>query len=527
MAVKVNPEITNRNVFQSEFCNAGRNGTSQNDKFRGSSEIKSDALARPVSEILSKEDAGSKSIGKARLRKTPSEATRKSERQQALNQSKQARTPILPGENQPLPDSSTIDCRADLRSCKVQKTTASSSSPGRRAVAASRPSGHDLLKHLSSSERDKSDDGGQQTPGSNTILERLTSKNLKRGARKSDSQQHKTHPKQWGFINMARTRSKSSKSKQTTTASDGSSTTSSSSKSVSTTDPQFARMAEENGILDRFDSIDPVNFDEVRTRLEQSRNSPEPDLQEFKDFCKRIQLSQNEQGVAQAIIPLLCRRTSEGYTQIYDQKFTMFPSNVGFNDGLSPAKPDFIEAYVANTFKPYPLIRRLGCSAVPVPGGRPIALAHIAGEFNRLSGDMECAMCQAAYDAATLVYGRNQACLAMAKPDEAKFACVGTFVSNGDQVHISVHYATNHASAQAVYHHCPIFSDNFLLNHASFTLTRKHLRNLQEWAMENATSLKTDLVAHYEVSQARTRESPDQEISRPHYLGRGRGRKVG
>lgn len=337
--------------------------------------------------------------------------------------------------------------------------------------------------------------------------ERLTSKNLKRVARKSDSQKQKTLPKQWDFINMARTRSKSSKSKQTTIVSDESSKTSSRSKSVSTTDPQFARIAEENGILDRFDSIDPVNFDEVRTRLEQSRNSPAPDLQEFEDFRKRIQLSQNEQGVAQAIMPLLCRRTGEGYTQIYDQKFSMFPSNVGFNDGLSSAKPDFIEAYTVSKFKPYPLIRRLGGSAVPVPGGRPIALAHIAGEFKRLSGDMECAMCQAAYDAATLIYGRQQACLAIGKPDEAKITCVGTFVSNGDQVHISVHYATNHASGQTVYHHCPVFSDNFLLNHASFTLTRKHLRNLQEWAMGNATSLKTDLIAHYEASQARARES--------------------
>ena len=281
-------------------------------------------------------------------------------------------------------------------------------------------------------------------------------------------------------------------------------------------------MTAENGILDRFDSTDPVNFNKVRTRLEQSRNSPDPDVQEFKDFCKRIQLSQNEQGVAQAIVPLLCRRTGEGYTQAYDQKFTIFPSNVGFNDGLSPAKPNFIEAYLVDTFKPYPLIRRLGGSAVPVPGGHPIALAHIAGEFRKLSGDMEYAMCQAAYEAATLIYGRNQARLAMGKPDEAKIACVGTFVSNGDQVHISVHYTTNDASGQTVYHHCPIFSDNFLLNHASFTLTRRHLRNLQEWAMENATTLKSDLIAHHKSSQART-----NECSEPLYPGRGHGRKAG
>ncbi|KAL9627764.1 MAG: hypothetical protein Q9164_007499, partial [Protoblastenia rupestris] len=202
-------------------------------------------------------------------------------------------------------------------------------------------------------------------------------------------------------------------------------------------------------------------------------------------------------------MPLLCRFTGESYTQVYRRKFTMFPSNVGFNDGLSPAKPDFIEAYVAKTFKPNSLIRLLRGSAVPIPGGRPIALAHIAGEFRRLSGDMECAMYQAAYDAATLIYARNQACLAMGKPDAAKVAGVGTFVSNGNQVHISVHYATNHTLGQTVYHHCPIFSDNFLLDNARFTLTRKHLRNLQEWAMENATSLKNNLIAHYRASQAR------------------------
>ncbi|KAL6713040.1 hypothetical protein ACLMJK_009436 [Lecanora helva] len=510
----MNAQFSNRNVFQPESCNAGQNGTNQKDKFWGSSSIKNGSLARPVSEILSKQDTNDKSITKARRKKTPSKATRKSERQQALSQSKQARSPSLLRKNQPLPDFRVTDFGAGLRSSRVvRKSAPPSSSPGSRVVAATRPSGHNLLKHLSSSEQDTSGDGDRQISGCNTVLERLTSKNLERVSCKSDSQKQNNQPNQWDFINMARTRSKSSDSKHTTIASDGSSKTSSSSKFVSTTDPQFARMAEENGILDRFDSIDPVNFDEVRTRLEQARNSPDPDLQEYKDFCKRIQLSQNEQGVAQAVIPLLCRRTDEGYTQVYDQKFTMFPSQVGFNDGLSPAKPDFIEAYVASTFKPYPLIRRLGGSAVPVPGGHPIALAHIAGEFKRLSGDMECAMCQAAYDAATLIYGRNQACLTIGRSDEARVACVGTFVSNGDQVYISVHYATNHASGQTVYHHCPIFADNFLLNHASFTLTRKHLRNLQEWAMENATSLKTDLIAHYEASQARTRESPSPLIS--------------
>ena len=71
----------------------------------------------------------------------------------------------------------------------------------------------------------------------------------------------------------------------------------------------------------------------------------------------------------------------------------MFHSNIGFNNGLSAAKPDFIEVYIANIFKLYPLIRRLGGSAVPVPGGRPIALAHIAREFKRLSGDMEYTIC--------------------------------------------------------------------------------------------------------------------------------------
>ena len=282
-----------------------------------------------------------------------------------------------------------------------------------------------------------------------------------------------------------------------------------SSENTSTTDPNFAIVAQENGILDRLDSINPVNYDEIRTRLEQSRNSPDPDLEQFKDFRERIQYSSNEQGVKQAVISLLSRRFGKKYTHLYYQEFTMFPSNVGFNDGLTPAKPDFVEAYLAGAFKPYPLDLQLGGSAVPVSGNNPIALAHIAGEFKKLAGgNMVSALELAAYDAATFIYGRNQACLAIDKPDEAKVACVGTFVSNGDQVIIAVHYATNDDSGRTVYHQCPIFSCNLVMNHASFILGRRHLRNLQDWAMENATSLKTALIAHHEASQARTTESP-------------------
>ena len=282
--------------------------------------------------------------------------------------------------------------------------------------------------------------------------------------------------------------------------------TSSSEKSASTTDSQVSRLAKENGILDKNQSAQASNIDKIRAILKRSRDSPPPEPKDFKKFCRKIRVAQNESGIQRAVLPLLQEYDDENYEQLTNQRFTRFPTNVGFNNGLSAAKPDFIEDYLDESFNPYFLRSRLGGAAVPTPGDCPIALPHFAREFKRYGGDFKCGTCQAAYDAASLVYGRKQASTTMDKKDQANAAYVGTFVCDGDRLLISVHYSSKDALGKTVYHQCPVFDRSIRMDHESFAHGRQHLRNLQDWAKENACSTKDGLMFHYQKSEALTKE---------------------
>lgn len=95
--------------------------------------------------------------------------------------------------------------------------------------------------------------------------------------------------------------------------------------------------------------------------------------------------------------------------------FSAFPADVGFNNGLAPAQPDYIEG-LKDTFKPFP-IESLGGSAAVFEGNpKSVTLSHIAGEA-KLGGDQREAILQSSYDGASLVYARDNALASINEPD--------------------------------------------------------------------------------------------------------------
>jgi hypothetical protein len=79
---------------------------------------------------------------------------------------------------------------------------------------------------------------------------------------------------------------------------------------------------------------------------------------------------------------------------------------------------------------------------VPTAVTFPIVPAHLVAEIKKLEGNLITGSQQAAYAAGCLVYGRDLASLSMQKSIEPGMAYVGSFVSDGDYLRISVHYAT-------------------------------------------------------------------------------------
>jgi hypothetical protein len=242
------------------------------------------------------------------------------------------------------------------------------------------------------------------------------------------------------------------KSRKTETKSRRTEDTSSSTKTVSTSDPRFQEIAVKNGVLIPMQSNEPNNFSEIYNYFNRPRESVSPDVADYKEYLYDAVTADNEDTVRQAVLAQLKKYKDEGYRSAYNQQFTEYPSDVGFNNGLSTPKPDLIQGISLEAFELYPVKDRLGGSAVPTPSLFPITLAHMAREFKRSGGDLIQARGQAAYDAACLVYGRNIARELIGRADPPDTAHVGNFISDGTHLTTFTHYATKDVSGKIVYH---------------------------------------------------------------------------
>ena len=261
---------------------------------------------------------------------------------------------------------------------------------------------------------------------------------------------------------------------------------------VSTTDVLFGQIARHNGILDHDSSIPPTNLKDIQLFLAQKRDSPDPGKTEFTDYERDVKRASNEISTVLAVTSGILQKSRDPlYTGYPNQHFANFPTNVGFNDGLSAARPDWIEGYLKDAFENNSIVERLDGVAVQTSGKFPIVLAHLAGEFKRRGGNMVCGSDQAAYDAAYLVYGRKQAQVLMHKADESGKAYVGSFVCDGQHLQISVHYTTKHPTSGATeYRQYLMFDENIQRDLEHFINGRRHLRNLQDFSRRNANMIR-------------------------------------
>lgn len=219
-------------------------------------------------------------------------------------------------------------------------------------------------------------------------------------------------------------------------------------KSLSTTDQGFEDVARRNGIPpQRMTQISRLpNQDEIEARLNASRASASPTVSFYQAFSTVADEAGNEASTVNVLNGFVIKDTSkdlglikERYVTKWDQQWTDYPKDVGFNNGLSAPKPDYIEGYARPAFPPS--IDKIGGAATLVKGNsRFIALPHFALEAKAPGKDMHLAQVQAQYDGAAMVYGRNKALEYIQQPDPPQTAAVATLVADGENWDAFLHY---------------------------------------------------------------------------------------
>ena len=296
-------------------------------------------------------------------------------------------------------------------------------------------------------------------------------------------------PESWTFLNMPKVKP-SKGSSSTRTSEEGSFKE----KLVPCSDPRFVPIARKNGVLLHDGDCQPKNIKNIVSILNQPRDSPGPGQQEFRKYDGDIKRATNEKEIGYTILSLLKRYGDNDYASQLDRQLVNFPKAVGLNDGLSPPKPDFSEGYVEDVINPHLLSPQIVGAIVPTQGESSIALSHFVGEFKKLGGDIVLGSRQAAYDAASLVYSRGQALLALEKENDGEEAYVASFVCDGERLQLSVHFVRKAvATAKISYHQYIVFDGNIRLDLQNFLNGRRRLLNLRDWAKDNAALFRKEL----------------------------------
>lgn len=114
-----------------------------------------------------------------------------------------------------------------------------------------------------------------------------------------------------------------------------STTESTTTKTASTTMSGFAVQVFQNGVLDPPRSEPPTNLEEILERYAESRGTASPSESVYEEYVGIVEDVGNEATMLYETGPYLLKRYKRGYKKAFNQAFTGFPKNVGFNNGLS------------------------------------------------------------------------------------------------------------------------------------------------------------------------------------------------
>ncbi|KAL1844419.1 hypothetical protein VTK73DRAFT_2590 [Phialemonium thermophilum] len=273
-----------------------------------------------------------------------------------------------------------------------------------------------------------------------------------------------------------------------------STSTKTTSKTTSTTTSGFADQAYRNGILDPVSSKPPRNLDDIRSRFAQPRRTASPTESAYEDYVYNVASAVNESTmVVEVSGQLLKKYDGRGYPRAFNQAFTAFPRDVGFNDGLSTPQPDFVEGVEKQGFRPFPVNDHVEGAVLYRDNPHSVVLPHVAGEWKGPGKDMTEARLQSAYDGAALVYARNQALAYLGQSDPPGYAEVTTFTTDGTNLNLYAHYAALSEDGTLEYHQYPVKSVHLTDSHQGFRDGRRALRNGQDYAREQSYAMRDRL----------------------------------
>ena len=242
----------------------------------------------------------------------------------------------------------------------------------------------------------------------------------------------------------------------------------------------------------------PANIDDIRKRYNRYRETASPPESRFKRYVNNIEAAPNETTIVVKVSAHMLKDCDDpGYLQAFNQPFTGFPRDIGFNKGLSTPQPHFIEGLEMQEFRPFPVDELIQGAVLHKDNPSSLTLPHLAGEWKGRRKDMEKATLQSRYDGGVLVYARNETLSYLGESNPPGHAKVTTFTTDGTNFNFYAHYATTAEDGTFEYHQYQRTSANVKDSHQGHKDGRRGLRNQQDQAREQWYDLRNRLKEHW------------------------------
>ncbi|KAH7175874.1 hypothetical protein EDB81DRAFT_674350 [Dactylonectria macrodidyma] len=256
----------------------------------------------------------------------------------------------------------------------------------------------------------------------------------------------------------------------------------------------FGFEAHANGMLEPRRSKPPTNLEDIYKRLASSHTTASPPKPMYQNYVDRIEGAINEATIVVEVSRKLLNEYSDlGYKSVFNHAFANFPKDVGFNNGLPPPQPGFLEGLEAQEYLPFPVYNYTRGAVLHKCGPNAIALPHLAGEFKGPGKDMKKAQLQSRYDGAALVYARNEALSLLRKPDPPGHAEVITFTTDGTNLNFFAHYAALSEYGTVEYHQYLVMTAALVASYQGYKDGLGGLRNAQDHARELSYTMRDQL----------------------------------
>ncbi|KAK3371919.1 hypothetical protein B0H63DRAFT_503366 [Podospora didyma] len=173
-------------------------------------------------------------------------------------------------------------------------------------------------------------------------------------------------------------------------------------------------------------------------------------------------------------VHMLKEYDDDGYQRVFNQPFTGFPKDVGFNNGLSAPQPDFVEGLEMQEYDPFPVDEYVEGAVLYKDNPGSLSLPHFAGEWKGCGKHMEKAKLQSRYDGAALIT---------------------TFPTDGTNINFYAHHAAPSDDGMLKYYQYQYASANVKDTYQGHKDGRRGI-NEQDHARKQSYALRDQLKEH-------------------------------